>query len=192
VDPELPQVFVRLRDFVRNDLKQMLKIEDGAPNYAAALLITIASETLSKLLGHVADRMFAQDLLGKHGVPLVVARGLFDAVRNGIAHVYDTKTILIEGQPIFVVVSWRSLPHARVLTRDWLHEGVARRGVCLNVHTMWADLNSYLERLEQRLRTDERLRRDVMDWSRRVETTVRPEGEAVDTWKAFIESAAGK
>ena len=82
---ELPRAFTQLRGMVRNDLKQIRKIDRKSPIYAVALLVTIGAEARSQLEGRADDAVFAEDLLGRfHAVPLQVGRVLFDAIRNGL------------------------------------------------------------------------------------------------------------
>src|SRR5437879_1053857 len=138
---ELPRAFTQLRGMVRNDLKQIRKLDKKSPIYAVGLLVAIATEALSQLEGRGDDAIFAENLLGqRHGVPLPIGRVLFDAVRHGLAHVYDTKTIILGAEEVIVVLSWEKRQHLSVTTEDWLHDGTPRVGICLNVGTLWADL----------------------------------------------------
>ncbi len=93
MESRLPSAFENLKNYLRNDLSLIISLERGTPNYAAALLIAAASEALSRLLGRKEDSVFVDDLLGKYQVPEVVRRILFNAVRNGFAHLYDTKVM---------------------------------------------------------------------------------------------------
>jgi len=139
---ELPRAFTQLRGMVRNDLKQIRKIDRKSPIYAVALLVAIATEALSQLEGRPDDAVFAEALLGRpYGVPLQVGRVLFDAIRNGLAHVYDTKTVLVGTNEIIVVLSWRQRDHMSVAVEDWLRDGRPRVGLCLNVGILWSDLD---------------------------------------------------
>src|SRR5205809_7086195 len=93
---ELPRAFTQLRSMVRNDLKQIRKIEKKAPNYAVVLLVTIATEGLSQLEGRAYVAVFAEDLCGRLlGVSLQVGGVLFAAIRYGAAHVYGTNIISV-------------------------------------------------------------------------------------------------
>src|SRR3989442_8256559 len=83
-DDRLPPAFIHFRDLVRIHLKQILTLDQKPPMNAAALLILVACEALSKLLGRDQEHdVFARDLLSKRGVPYHVGVGLFNALRNG-------------------------------------------------------------------------------------------------------------
>src|SRR5437016_1036771 len=183
---ELPRAFTQLRSMVRNDLKQIRKIEKKAPNYAVALLVTIATEALSQLEGRADEAVFAEDLLGRlHGVPLQVGRVLFDAIRNGLAHVYDTKIIVVGADEIIVVLSWQKREHMSVAVEDWLNDGRPRVGVCLNVGTLWTDLDAHFTVFAERLGKDANLLRRVNENAAKQRRIV-PQGEALRTWREFI------
>ena len=183
---ELPRAFTQLRSMVRNDLKQIRKIEKKAPNYAVALLVTIATEALSQLEGRADEAVFAEDLLGRlHGVPLQVGRVLFDAIRNGLAHVYDTKIIVVGADEIIVVLSWQKREHMSVAVEDWLNYGRPRVGVCLNVGTLWTDLDAHFTVFAERLGKDANLLRRVNENAAKQRRIV-SQGEALRTWREFI------
>jgi hypothetical protein len=189
----LPSAFETLKNYLRNDLSLIISLERGSPNYAAALLIAVASEALSRLLGRKEDSVFVDDLLGKYQVPEVVRRILFDAVRNGLAHLYDTKVILLgqsEEHPTLVVISWKTLPHLGVVTEDWLQDGTRQQAVCLNVQTMWSDLDVFLDELETRLRKDPQFRHEMVARIINLDNdrTIPLSGEAVSAWRKYLEA----
>jgi hypothetical protein len=194
MESRLPSAFENLKNYLRNDLSLIISLERGPPNYAAALLIAAASEALSRLLGRKEDSVFVDDLLGKYQVPEVVRRILFNAVRNGFAHLYDTKVILLgqsKEHPTLVAISWKTHPHLGVATGDWLQDGTRQQAVCLNVQTMWSDLNVFLDELETRLRKDPQFRQEMVDRIINLDKTDRTiplSGEAVSAWKKYLEA----
>ena len=176
---------------VLNDLKQIRKVPTNAPVYAVALLVAVASEALSRLEGRSVNAVFVEEMFARaHSVPSVVARVLFDAVRNGLAHVYDTKTIVLGAEEVIVVLSWADRPHLSVATEDWIQDGKPRRAICLNVGTLCADLEAYFERLMARLERD-------ADFSRRVAANASnqkppaPEAEALRAWREYLAQQQG-
>jgi hypothetical protein len=118
-----------------------------------------------------------------------MGRALFLAVRNGLAHRYDTALINVGNQKVVVVITWnRPRMHLKVRHRDWLNDGKERAGVYLDMETMWNKLNAYFKKLTSALRWDERLSRQVMRQGRRLDqkyiVTANP--ESLDTWRAFL------
>jgi len=76
----LPTAFVHFRDLVRIHVKQILTLDKKPPMHAATLLMLVACEALSTLLGKDDEHdVFARDLLSKRGVPYHVGKILFDA-----------------------------------------------------------------------------------------------------------------
>jgi hypothetical protein len=183
---ELPRAFTQLRGMVRNDLKQIRKLDKKSPIYAVGLLVAIATEALSQLEGRADDAIFAEDLLGRrYGVPPLIGRVLFDAIRNGLAHVYDTKTIVLGSEEVIVVLSWQQREHLAVATEEWLHDGKPRVGICLNVDTLWGDLDAHYTEFAERLERDGDLRRRVTENSAK-QKRITPTGEALRVWNEFL------
>jgi hypothetical protein len=200
VPDDLPSVYTELRDRVRIHIKQIRKSQKKHPEYAVALLIAIASEALSKLRGQADYTVFAKELLGeKWGVKEQVGRGLFEAVRHGLAHRYNTSLIAVGKHDAVVVITWkRPERHLRVLVKDWLKDGVRRPGIYLDMDTMWKELDSFLRRMTTRIREEKKLARLVTRRGRWLDQkyTVRPNNtesrtEWLQVWKAFLDERGG-
>ena len=110
---------------------------------------------------------------------------LFDAVRNGLAHVYDTKTIVLGAEEVIVVLSWGQREHLSVATEDWLHDGKPRVGICLNVATLWADLDAHFAEFTERLEQDAELHRRVSENAAK-QKQITPQGDALRAWREFL------
>jgi hypothetical protein len=150
------------------------------------LLVAIATEALSQLEGRADDAIFAEDLLGRrYGVPSLIGRVLFDAIRNGLAHVYDTKTIVLGSDEVIVVLSWQEREHLSVAMEDWLHDGKARAGICLNVDALWRDLDDHFTEFAERLERDGDLRRRVTENSAK-QKRITLTGDALRVWNEFL------
>lgn len=185
---ELPNAFTTLRNYLRNDISNILQLDSASPNYAVGLLICVASEALGKLLGRKGDEtVFVRDLLGKHKLPRRIGIDIFNAVRNGLAHFYDTKILVIEGRQVDVVLSWRDRPHLQVIERDWLGNGRIQPGLCLNVRTLWQDLDSFLASTEARLTRSQRLRREMQKRAERLRPLQLSKSTRI--WKRFLRMA---
>ena len=103
--------FEELRDFFTNDLRILIQSSVGG-NYAAVLIATTACEVLGPLrFENNGEREFFRMYL----LPetwRTVAPSLYDALRNGLAHSYATKTILnINGADLELGISWSEKPH---------------------------------------------------------------------------------
>lgn len=187
----LPRVYEELRDRVRIHIKQIRKSRKKHPEYTIASLIAVASEALSTLRREEEHSVFARELLGKCGIKDQVGRGLFQAVRHGLAHRYDTALIAVGQQSVVAVITWRRPDrHLRVLSKDWLNDGHRRPGVYLDVETMWRDLDSFLRRMTRRLNHERKFARLVVKRGRWLDLkyTVRPmKEESAAAWKQVWE-----
>ncbi len=103
----------RLRNYVTTDLDLIVNQNIGG-NYLAASLITCACDAMSQLKHgqpNRGDLIFAE-LLPDQWKP--VARSLYDAIRDGIVHLYETKTIVLGSTHLNLVISWKAKPHLHV------------------------------------------------------------------------------
>jgi len=171
-------------------LTQIRKSQKKNPEYTVALLIAVASEALSRLRNRRRWTVFARDLLGNpHGVSEAIGRALFNAVRHGLAHRYDTALIAVGKQKVVVVITWkRPTMHLKVRNADWLHDGVQRPGVYLDMETMCGDLGAYFKRLTTALRRDSHLARQVELQSKRLDQkyTIPVKSESLAAWQTFL------
>ena len=139
----------RLRNYIIKDL-DLLVNQDVGGNYLAASLITCACDAISYLKygkPHRGDLVFSE-LLPDFWQP--VANTLYDAIRHGIVHVYDTKTIVVGPIRLNVVISWKARPH--------LHLSSTGTDVYVNVRQLARDLRNAIARFETDLKGDGKLR----------------------------------
>lgn len=143
---DIEDKFDRVFGFIQRDLERFLTQNVGG-NFAVAALAACACETLARYRygsgdgGEVFRRLLpAADLQ-------VVARTIYDLLRNGLVHRYDTADIRVEGQLVRLALSWRAEPHLSVKEVD----GVAN--LVLHVPTLCADLftafHNYREELKK-------------------------------------------
>ena len=85
------ETFDDLRQALKGVINPLLAQDEGG-HYAVALLVAIGSESLSRLQDRSEDSIFV-DLMTKHDLPPEMARDVFNALRHGIAHTYNTKFI---------------------------------------------------------------------------------------------------
>lgn len=139
----------RLRNYVLNDL-DLLVNQDAGGNYLAASLITCACDAISYLKygrAHRGDIVFSE-LLPDFWKP--VANTFYDAIRDGIVHIHETKTIVVGSKRLNVVISWKAKPH--------LHVSSTKADVYVNVRQLAKDLKSVITRFEEDLKSDTNLR----------------------------------
>lgn len=141
-----------LRTFVLHDLEVMGRQDEGV-NYAAVLVILSACEALGALRygrDNAGATFFQEYLLPAQWK--AVAQDLWNALRNGLAHSYDTKSVLQLGVPIELAISWRE--------RDHLTYDLTTNQLFLNVQEMIRALGDAFDRYEQELRDDTKLGSD--------------------------------
>jgi hypothetical protein len=164
-----------LRAHLLDDLERITR-QRGGGNYAAVAVVGCACEALGRLRYGKKDGggdFFTCYLLPKRWRR--VGPDLYEALRHGIAHGYDTKTIELPEGRLEIGVSWHEMPH---LT---FNEG--RSMLFINVPELAADLGRALDRYEAELFDCAELRdRFYMHW-RKGHSLRRPQKEA---WQALI------
>lgn len=130
-------VFDHLRLTLEKEVPRQLEHPEGG-HYVVALLVAIGSEALSTLLDHKPNHVFVK-MMTKHGVTPTMAATLFRAMRNGIAHFYETNYVKAGPLEIELSVSWGQKTHLSVHRAPPI--------LYLNVRTMWEDLQAELTQL---------------------------------------------
>jgi hypothetical protein len=125
--------FDRVFGFIERDLKRILTLSPGG-NFAVAGLAACACETLARYRYGSGEGAEVFTRLMPSGPLRIVAKDVYDTLRNGLVHRYDAADILVEGKTIQLGISWRDEPHLSVKRSD----GVPN--LILNVTTLCADL----------------------------------------------------
>jgi hypothetical protein len=100
------------------------------------------------LLYNSKEQVFVKELIAPHGrITDTMAGDLFKALRNGLAHTYDTNYIRVgSGGPLVeLLVSWTD-SHPHLGRRD------DPPGIYLNLPTMQRDLEAIFDRYREDLR----------------------------------------
>jgi hypothetical protein len=200
VNADLPDAFVRLRDLVQIHLKQIAKIPKKRPIHAAALLVVVACEALSKLLDRKDYDIFAHEYLGKRDVPSGIGRALFKALRHGLAHVYTPYPIYVGRDEVWPILVWtadagRHLQiakstlvggHSEIRPIEEGDSSPVR--LVLIVECLIADLDSLFRDLEAQLLTSASMRATVNRNARtfRQNKAPRPSGHELAAWRTFV------
>jgi hypothetical protein len=165
--------FTQLRAFVLNDIERMLRLEPGV-NYAAAAVIACGFEALANVRdGHknAGQRPFAETLPADWRP---VASSLFDALRNGIVHGYETQRIRVGARTIELSIAWRETGHL-----TWYDDQLV-----LNVRALAEGLRERFDEYEEQLKADATARDRFLTRRRRDREHRVSEGEAT-AWRVL-------
>ena len=103
---EIEDEFKHSLGYVRGDIKWLIDRNSGL-NYTIALLIGCGCEMLAAAEGDIrgrrGERAFAELL--PPGDWRLLADRLYSALRDGLAHGFDTKHIDIDGKPVQIYIS---------------------------------------------------------------------------------------
>lgn len=135
------EAFGELRASLENNMKHIYRVdqinESQAGHYPAAILIVVGSQALSQLQGENEDHVFVE-MMAEHKVERLLARKLFDALRNGLAHLWATNLLDVGTQEqVELVVSWEKKGHLSLRSSP-------SSGLYLNVGAMWSGLQKAL------------------------------------------------
>lgn len=137
---ELRQAFKRLKDSVLPDLRGVLRIEHKPPVYAAAILVAVGCEALGRLRHTHISKVFVEELVLKRrpDIDERMAVDLFEALRNGLAHIYDTAYIQAgsSGPRIELIICWKNHEQLHLRPRRY------PPGIYLHLPTMFEDLKA--------------------------------------------------
>jgi hypothetical protein len=168
------KTFEQLRQYVKWDLRALLEADHGG-NYAVGLIVAVGAEALAKLLDRPKLSVLA-GLFTKHGVPPEIAEDIAEALRNGVAHLYDTLYINVGGQSVELIVSWREREHLSVRRHP--------PGIYLNARTMAEDLRALFDELRDQLPPGGELPRR---WTADIVHQV--DGRHIPTWRGWLADA---
>ncbi len=179
---EVLRKFEELCYWVNSAFARIMEIERKQPNYVAALLAAIGCEALSRLCGHKKEeQVFVEDLIPP-GCPVdrEMAADLFDVLRNGLAHTFDTNFIrLPDGTTIEIVVSWKEMPHLGLRPSE-------PPGIYMNCEQMRIDLEAVYGRYREKLRASSYPGRKLPPtWTRKRYKAANE--EAIEGWRRFLE-----
>jgi hypothetical protein len=140
--------------YVRGDIKWLIDRNSGL-NYTIALLIGCGCEMLAAAEGDIkcrrGERVFAELLPA--GDWRLLADRLYSALRDGLAHGFDTKHIDIDGKPIQIYIS-SHYQDAMAIIR--MGHGL---GLAVGVQTLAVALCDKIDQFEVLLRQNEPARR---------------------------------
>ena len=172
IEPEVG----RLRNFIVGDLDYLISQNTGG-NYLAAALITCACDALSYLKHgdkNRGERFFAEV------IPLewkLLAPALYEAIRDGIVHSYDTKVICVGSRKVVVNISWGAMPH--------FHLSADRKTIHINIKNLAADFKDAIKRFEADLKDKPDLR-ETFEKAMRKSREISVQENARATWERYL------
>ena len=158
-----------------------MKVEPGV-NYAGTALIACACEMLAKYhygSGEGAD-VFLK--LIPDGQMQVIAKTLYNALRNGLMHEYDAKVIRFNGMQVHLGIAWKKTKHLSIIEKD------GKKMLVLNVHQMCTDIYNEIDGYRVELENNSTAR-DLFSkqWEKDRVIDVRSDIE-LKVWASLIES----
>lgn len=174
--------FDRVFGFIQQDLERFLA-QDVGGNFAVAALAACACETLARYRYGSGEGADVFRRLLPDGPFQVIARSLFDLLRNGLVHRYDTADIRVEGRVIRLALSWRVEPHLSIKEID----GVPN--LVLNVTTLCTDLFGAFAEYREELKTSAEARDRLFRTYRETGTLDVDVPAHVAAWKEIAKDA---
>ncbi len=174
--------FDRVFGFIRRDLERILTLNPGG-NYAVALLVACACETLAKYRDGSREGAGVFTGILPPGPYQRIARTLYDALRNGLVHRYDAKDIQFDGRIVEIAIAWKEHQHLSIKEID----GVPN--LILNVNDLCHDLFSAFDQYRDDLEKDGTTRDKFFTTYRREKVTeVESGGNEANAWQEILES----
>jgi hypothetical protein len=175
--PELPEEFLALKNLMRIHLKQILKLDQHTtkvPMHAVALLVMIAYEALARFTAPPTITriqthwLFAKRHRDLYGIDEPIGQRIFDVIRNGLAHVYGSYPIPVEGMgDVRLILCWKdgAPAHMKGVASEVVngHRELRRlpKGstglpefLCVDCGVLWEDLDALFSEIEKHLLTD--------------------------------------
>ena len=144
------ELFQALRESLEKNMELLLNRDDTG-QYPAAILMVVGSEALSRLQGKSEHCVFAQ-MMGRRDLEEPLARDLFDALRQGLAHIWDTNFLKVEESFVLEMVVCKSVRRQHLSVRT-----TPTRGINMDVYAMWEDLRAVLSEYAATLERDQKL-----------------------------------
>ena len=164
--------------YIREDLRWLLE-KRSSLNYTIALLIGCGCEMLAACTGDKkrhGERVFAE-LLPPTPELQVLADRLYSALRDGLAHGFDTKHLRVNGTEHQIYLSSLG-PQEFVIVRN--ERGI---GLRIGIGALAEGLCAKITELEARLSHDENARRLFVDARQR---TADLNAAEADAWRALV------
>lgn len=131
------KLFQALRESLEKNMELLLSRDDTG-HYPAAILIVAGSEALSRLMGKSNHWVFAQ-MMKRRDLKEPLARDLFNVLRHGLVHIWDTKFLKVGQSFVLEIVVCKTIRRQHLSVRT-----TPTRGINMDIHAMWEDLRAVL------------------------------------------------
>lgn len=176
---KIEKQFEETLGFLQRDLSRIRVLEPGV-NYAAAALIACACEVIAKRRGAAGADVF-KNLLPPGRPYELISKTLYEALRNGLVHGYDTKEIVFDGTSIGLMIAWKETRHLSVVP----HGG--KQCLVLNVQALSDRLSSEIDKFREELKQSPEARDKFFTTCRRDERKEVHDVEAIE-WRSMMTS----
>jgi hypothetical protein len=145
---EIEEEFEYSLGYIHNDIQALCQGKQTL-NYTVALLVGVACEALEDAGAHANKITVLEDLLPDSDWKRL-AMPLFDALRHGLAHNFDTKHIQVNGNVVQIYLSWNMKETIRITQvngKDALYLSTCglRDGVCQKIRDFRTKLQNDAE-----------------------------------------------
>jgi hypothetical protein len=171
--------FTRLRDFVFADLEQLVRQNRGG-NFAVVALVMAACDALGSLhYGKDQGHRIFERCLTDEWKP--AADTLFDALRHGLVHRYETQAVVVEGKPVGFEIAWAGERHLSFADER-------REVLCIVAPLLVKSLRLAFDGVEAELRRDGAARDEFLARDRKGRQ-IHPRGPVLDRWRLAVNAA---
>jgi hypothetical protein len=164
--------------YIQNDMKAICRGKETI-NYTLALLVAVACEMLAAARG---DRKQPEnaltEILSSQWRPL--AKRLFDAFRNGLAHGFDTKHIVVNGASHQIYMQWQG-----TLPVEIVHSSGGIQ-LCIRPRVLADLICAKIDELEDLLRSDATARKRWFNEVHLHKREIKLDAKGKAAWKALI------
>jgi hypothetical protein len=153
-------------------------------NYTLAALIGIACEMLAAARGMRGQPASILQEVIPPWKPL--AKALFDAVRNGLAHGFDTKHIMVGGVAHQIYMQWQGTTPLELIRTGGRVQFYLRPRVLADL------ICSKIDELLEQLKTDSEARHRWLDKCHRYKREIDLDPKAASAWKDLLNGSEGQ
>jgi hypothetical protein len=167
---DIKKEFEESLGYIHNDIEWLCE-HDSSLNYTIALLIGCACEALSDGGAYPSKQAALADLLPDDDWKRLAAP-LFDSLRNGLAHSFDTKHLQVGTQSVQIYMNFRT---QAIIVIESMQDG---DGLILGTRPLAKKMCQKIKEFETKLRNDPEACRRFRDAMQRGRTANCPE----ETW----------